>query len=102
MKIKLELSEPLLISKGDEPDILLIQMNFCRLFKDTEGQPLPDTILKIEQLPPQIESDSTAALIDSLGESAVATIVAALAASVVLNMNNFGSLNLVWGLLNGQ
>ena len=93
IKIKLELSEPLLISKGEEPDILLIQMNFCRLFKDTIDQSLLDSILKIEQLPPQIGSDSTIALIDSLGESAVASMVAALAANAVLNINNAGSLS---------
>ena len=32
MKIKLELSEPLLISKGEEPDNLLIYMNFGWLY----------------------------------------------------------------------
>ena len=63
MKIKLELREPLLISKGEEPDILLIQMNFGWLY-DTKGLPLPDNILKIEPLPPQIGSDSTANIID--------------------------------------
>ena len=63
MKIKLELREPLLISKGEEPDILLIQMNFGWLY-DTDGQPLPDNVLKIEPLPPQIGSDFIADTID--------------------------------------
>jgi len=63
MKIKLELSEPLLISNGEEPDNLLIYMNFGWLY-DTEGLPLPDNILKIEPLPTQIGSDSTVNAID--------------------------------------
>ena len=63
MKIKLELREPLLISKGEEPDILLIQMNFGWLY-DTDGQLMADNVLKIEPLPPQIGSDSIADAID--------------------------------------
>ena len=60
-------------------------------FTDTGGEALPDDILKIEEIPPQIGSDKIAAAITQLGETILASMATIMASSMALNMNAAGS-----------
>ena len=63
--VKFTLSQPLLVSQGDKPDKLYVLLNFSR-YSDTEGLHLPESILKIVKIPPQIGSASEAEIIETM------------------------------------
>ena len=54
-KIKLSFHEPILISSGDEADVVLVQLNLSD-FEDKDGLSLPDCVLKAKEIPRQTMS----------------------------------------------
>ena len=55
IKIELQFDQPLHVSQGDQPDKLLVMINFDG-FNDIYGGNLLPRILKLKNLPPQIAS----------------------------------------------
>ena len=49
-EIKISFNNPLYISTGDEPDLVLIQIELGE-FKDSNGQSLPLSVVKYIQIP---------------------------------------------------
>ena len=59
MVIDLEFNRPLLVSQGDKPDQLVIEMDFSR-FKDMNGVGLPENDFLMKNMPRQIGSKAEA------------------------------------------
>ena len=49
-EISLDFTNPIQISSGDEPDLLLIQMDLSD-FEDENGQKFPSSLVKYSQIP---------------------------------------------------
>ena len=54
-ELQLNFTNPLQISSGEEPDLLLIQLDMSD-FEDANGQKLPASVVKYSQIPTQIAS----------------------------------------------
>ena len=63
--VKFTLAQPLLVSQGDKRDDLYIFVNLSG-YTDIDGQHLPESLLKIVKVPPQIGSASEAAAIETI------------------------------------
>ena len=48
--LKMNFTDPLRVSAGEEPDLLLIQLNLSD-FEDAEGNKLPESVVKYAPIP---------------------------------------------------
>ena len=48
--LKVNFTDPLRVSAGEEPDLLLIQLNLSD-FEDAEGNKLPESVVKYAPIP---------------------------------------------------
>ena len=48
--LDLNFTDPLRVSSGDEPDLLLIQLNLSD-FEDSEGNKMPESVVKYALIP---------------------------------------------------
>ena len=55
VSFSLNFTNPIYVSSGDEPDLLLVQINLSE-FKDAEGNSLPETVIKYISIPTQMSS----------------------------------------------
>ena len=56
---KFEFNKPLQVSTGEEPDLILVQLDMSE-FKDENGNKLQDSLLKYSTIPTQIASEEEA------------------------------------------
>ena len=64
LDIKLSFPEPLAISSGSNPDLILLQLELSE-FESEAGGKMPESIVKYIEIPSQIGSESEAEKIDS-------------------------------------
>ena len=58
-ELAVNFTDPLRISAGEEPDLLLIQLNLSD-FEDAEGNKLPESVVKYAPIPTQMGSAAEA------------------------------------------
>ena len=97
-EIKLNFKEPLKVSSGTEPDLLLVQIQLSK-FPNSNGQRMPPSIIKYIEIPMQMSSQQDAEAIEDGGGVVYDFLVAALASNFVVNMIFGGPLEELWGLL---
>ena len=64
LDIKLSFPEPLAVSSGNKPDLILLQLELSE-FESEAGVKMPESIVKYIEIPSQISSESEAEKIDS-------------------------------------
>jgi len=99
-KIKLNFTSPLQVSAGDEPDLLLIQLDLSD-YEDENGQKLPESIIKYSQIPAQISSQEEAEKVNDSGAAAGDGSKAATGGNFVVNQLMASSLKKVWAMIEG-
>ena len=57
--LTMNFTDPLRVSAGDEPDLLLIQLNLSD-FEDADGNKLPESVVKYALIPTQMGSAAEA------------------------------------------
>ena len=73
-----------MISQDERADSILITIRFGNI-TDIYGGVLPEVTLKIEEMPPQIGSNSEAVAIQAVGEAAVVSTVILMSSTFSLN-----------------
>ena len=71
-------------------------------YSDTEGQHLPDSLLKIVKIPPQIGSVSEAEAIELMKSITSKSTTFMMSSNFVVNLLLSGSLSQLWSMLNSQ
>jgi len=92
MIIDLEITRPLLVSQGDTPDKLLIEMRFSSA-KDINGASLPEIVFKMESMPRQFGSAAEAEAIQEAATTSTATTGTFMGSNAALNLIISASLN---------
>ena len=99
-EIRLNFTNPIMISSGDDPDLLLIQMDLSD-FEDENGQKFPSSLVKYSQIPTQIPSLEEAKQVEEQGSTASSSSKSAVGSNFIVNILMAGSLSQVWGMING-
>ena len=99
-EIRLNFTNPIMISSGDDPDLLLIQMDLSD-FEDENGQKFPSSLVKYSQIPTQIPSLEEAKQVEEQGSTASSSSKSAVGSNFIVNIMMAGSLSQVWGMING-
>ena len=99
-ELQLNFTNPLQISAGEEPDLLLIQLNLSG-FLDENEQKFPDSVVKYSPIPTQIASLEQAEKINDSGSAASSSSKASISSNFIVNILMAGSLNQVWAVIEG-
>ena len=95
--LKFYWKEPLTISSGVEPDVILIQIQMSE-FMDAEGLQLPASIVKFVQIPAQMGDETEIENVENTGSLNADAVKTLILGSLVLNLFIGGPLDKIWGL----
>ena len=89
--VAVEFQDPLEISLGDEPDLLLVQVELSE-YRDHLNRALPPSVVKLIELAPQTGSPDEASRLQKVGSTVFAVTNTQLMGTVVVNLLTLGSL----------
>ena len=98
--LMMNFTDPLRISSGDEPDLLLIQLDLSD-FEDADGNKLSESVVKYLQIPTQMGSAAEAKQVQDQGDTAGSSSKASIGSNLVVNILMSGSMSQVWQMING-
>ena len=99
-ELKLNFTNPIKISGGEEPDLLLIQLDLSD-FLDENGNPMPESVVKYSPIPTQIGSAAEAQQVADQGGAAGSSSKASVGSNLAVNLVMAGSLSKVWQMIEG-
>ena len=96
IKIDLKFDKPQLVAQGENEDILVVTLQFNNI-TDIYRQQLPDCVIKMKNIPPQLEDASATKKVASFSQGIVSAVMVV---SLVVSPAVSRSLSPVWSLLN--
>lgn len=93
-------NNPVSISQGDKPDMLLVQLAFSE-FEDKQGNKLPGSIIKFVEIPSQMKSEKEVQQVDSAQGAAGGSSKTSIVTNFIVNLLLSGSMSQLWGMING-
>jgi len=97
---RLNFTKPIYISTGDEPDLLLIQLDLSD-YKDVNGQSLPDSVVKYMPIPSQMSSQEEAEAVTEQGSTTSEATKTSVLSNVAVNILLGSSMNKIWDMIEG-
>ena len=70
-------------------------------YKDSTGKSLPNSLVKYTRIPRQMSSKEEAARVEKQGTQASSSAETSIITNLFVNVLLAGSLNLIWGLIEG-
>ena len=98
--LRLNFTNSIYISTGEEPDLLLIQLDLSN-YKDENGESLPASIVKYYPIPTQMRSQEEAEQVKSQGTTASESSKGSIISNFVVNILLAGSMNKIWDMIEG-
>ena len=98
--LRLNFTNSIYISTGEEPDLLLIQLDLSD-YKDENGESLPASIVKYYPIPTQMRSQEEAEQVKSQGTTASESSKGSIISNFVVNILLAGSMNKIWDMIEG-
>ena len=91
--IKLDFNNPLAVSKGIEPDLLMVQLALADLKTEDSNIPMPKSVLKSAKIPAQMKDADEVLVVDTTATASSDTVASAIGSNYFLNFFFFGSMS---------
>ena len=98
--LKIDFANPLLVSSGTDPNLLLVQIDLRAVKDKQSGNRFPGSAVKVAQIPSQMTSAKEALFVNESGRAASYFTKTVIGSNVVSKLLTVGSLDQLWSFIN--